>query len=756
MNFFKKTISLFTVITLMISAFILPLSANALQLTTVPTGYTGIYTFEDLYSIRNNLHGKYILMNNIDMSEETKPGGDWDINGNGWLPIGDYSNEFCGIFDGNGYAISGMNIHGLIQEKYVGLFGNVFEGRIFDLKVENSNINIVNPDNSSYVGILAGYTSHSDIYSVYTSGNLYSDSSTDFWKTYVGGIIGYSDYYDTIENCYSIANISFTEVDDNTIFVGGIVGTLNSFLLKNCYFAGSVIPVNSNDIQCVTGAIFASTAYCGEEINSYYKIGSVSEQQSSTDCMGLTVGQMKSEAAFTGWDFENTWVIDLTGSYKYPQLRNAMQVPVTKIELIYEPDKLIYYQNEKIDTSGAYIEVTHIDNSIGQIAVSPDMIIDHNPLLLGTQNITIEYLGATTDFEIIIKPTTVNELICEDFTTNTTTISWQAIFGVNGYYIYKYLNNEWVNIAKTENTYFTDINLDDGSEYKYRVAAYISISDIDYIGISASVIAYTGLNAVETIKASPSYTNIKLQWSSVKGADGYALYLNHGGDWKLIGSTQSLSYTANNLISNTSYLFKVIAYSTSNDKVIGISPDKIIRSKTLKQITIKNFKLSTTNYSYTGSVKTPSVIVKDNNGKTLKKNIDYTVSYQKGRKNVGKYKVSVKMKGKYIGTKDLYFSIKPKSTKFTGSKATKSYTLLKWKKLSKQVTGFQIQYSTSSKFKNVKKLSIKSKLYDSWYFLDLKHKKITISELETLQWLAKAHIIQLGPKLIKLKPNKIY
>ena len=37
----------------------------------------------------------------------------------------------------------------------------------------------------------------------------------------------------------------------------------------------------------------------------------------------------------------------------------------------------------------------------------------------------------------------------------------------------------------------------------------------------------------------------------------------------------------------------------------------------------------------------PKVIVKDRTGKTLVKNTDYTVSYAKGRKYVGKYAVTV-------------------------------------------------------------------------------------------------------------------
>ena len=48
-------------------------------------------------------------------------------------------------------------------------------------------------------------------------------------------------------------------------------------------------------------------------------------------------------------------------------------------------------------------------------------------------------------------------------------------------------------------------------------------------------------------------------------------------------------------------------------------------------------KLSATTYTYNGKVQKPSVTVKDSKGKALKNGTDYTVSYPKGMKNVGKY-----------------------------------------------------------------------------------------------------------------------
>ena len=87
----------------------------------------------------------------------------------------------------------------------------------------------------------------------------------------------------------------------------------------------------------------------------------------------------------------------------------------------------------------------------------------------------------------------------------------------------------------------------------------------------------------------------------------------------------------------------------------------------------KTFKLSTTAYTYNGGVKTPSVTVKDADGKTLKKNTDYTVTYASGRKNTGTYTVTVKMIGKYSGTKTLTFKINPAKISSCNLSAT-SYT----------------------------------------------------------------------------------
>lgn len=119
-----------------------------------------------------------------------------------------------------------------------------------------------------------------------------------------------------------------------------------------------------------------------------------------------------------------------------------------------------------------------------------------------------------------------------------------------------------------------------------------------------------------------------------------------------------------------------------------------------------NVKLSTSTYTYNGKVKTPGVKVSVN-GTVLTKD-NYSVSYGKGRKNVGKYTVKVTLKNDYAGSKTVSFKINPpKSAVKKLKKGKKSFTVYV-KKQSKQTSGYQVQYSTSKKFKSPKAKNLTS------------------------------------------------
>lgn len=96
---------------------------------------------------------------------------------------------------------------------------------------------------------------------------------------------------------------------------------------------------------------------------------------------------------------------------------------------------------------------------------------------------------------------------------------------------------------------------------------------------------------------------------------------------------------------------------------------------------------------YSGKALTPSITVKLD-GKTLKKNVDYTVKCSNNR-NVGKATVTITGKGQYKDSASANFKINPKGTSIKILTGSKKAITVKWKKQRTQTTGYQIRYSTS-------------------------------------------------------------
>ena len=134
-------------------------------------------------------------------------------------------------------------------------------------------------------------------------------------------------------------------------------------------------------------------------------------------------------------------------------------------------------------------------------------------------------------------------------------------------------------------------------------------------------------------------------------------------------------------------------YSGTKTLTFKINPISISKCKV---------SLSNTSYTYNGSAKKPAVTVKNANGTKLTNGTHYTVTYASGRKNVGTYKVTVKMKGNYSGTKTLTFKVKPAKTTVKSLTAAKKSLKVAIIKKTAQVSGYQVQYSTTKTFKSYK------------------------------------------------------
>jgi hypothetical protein len=222
-------------------------ASYAVSLDTVPVGYVGIYTASDLNNIRNNLHGKYILMNNVDLSDYA--------SGNGWLPIGSIGVPFSGTLDGNGYTISNLTLNQASGADYpsiaIGLFSYVAGGTISNLTIQATAAYSADTYSSLAFGTIAGVAKRItvDNCQVQISGTIKGgeiSASVD-----VGGLIGRNDAYlfevyqesddpnqfATITNCHVTGELNATGQE---LSLGGLVGYGRDVLIQNSSNAAKI------------------------------------------------------------------------------------------------------------------------------------------------------------------------------------------------------------------------------------------------------------------------------------------------------------------------------------------------------------------------------------------------------------------------------------------------------------------------------------------------------------------------------------
>lgn len=228
--------------------------------------------------------------------------------------------------------------------------------------------------------------------------------------------------------------------------------------------------------------------------------------------------------------------------------------------------------------------------------------------------------------------------------------------------------------------------------------------------VSRTTVIIRKVSSVELSGTSYTYDGV-VKTPSVKVKDSKGTVLTQDTDY-------TVTYASGRKNAGTYKVTVTMKGNYSGTKTVSFKINPISASKC-------SFKLSTTTYTYNGKVKTPSVTVKNAKGTKLTKNTHYTVKYASGRKNVGKYKVIVTMKGNYSGTKTLYLTINPPKTSVSKLSAAKKSLKVTIKKKSSQVTGYQIEYSTSKSFKSkyTKSRTVKSYKTTSTTLKNLKAKK---------------------------------
>ena len=180
-----------------------------------------------------------------------------DMNGNYWTPIGSnddtYEAEFEGDFNGNDNVVYGMKLREINGVNYYGLFGGLHPATVYDLTIENVNINITGySDKIYYVGALCGFVYNSDatLNNVTASGTIKLVGGKE---AYVGGVIGCSNGMLNVKKCNSLANIQ-CNLPSSYVIVGGVLGYAKASInMYGCSHKGDITV--SGSTECDAGGV---------------------------------------------------------------------------------------------------------------------------------------------------------------------------------------------------------------------------------------------------------------------------------------------------------------------------------------------------------------------------------------------------------------------------------------------------------------------------------------------------------------------
>lgn len=278
-----------------------------------------IATAAQLDEVRNFPSACFELSKDIDLSSYL------NSNSSGWTPIKD----FTGKFDGKKHTIKGLWIS-LSSIDYVGLFAKI-QGSSNDKRASVSNLFVnvskkgitgagcvggicgslsygniencmVTGDISGYQcvgGVVGGNTNKSSVSQCASSGNITATNG------YAGGILGQDVSSCDINNCYSIANV---KAEGSYYYYSYAYGIGSG--AEKCYFAGTISGTEMNSVRPIADS-YSNSYYDSEKTKISGKPGA------------LTTKQMKQQASFQGWDFDNIWTIQ--EGVDYPKLRSLQK-----------------------------------------------------------------------------------------------------------------------------------------------------------------------------------------------------------------------------------------------------------------------------------------------------------------------------------------------------------------------------------------------------------------------------------------------
>ena len=184
-----------------------------------------------------------------------------------------------------------------------------------------------------------------------------------------------------------------------------------------------------------------------------------------------------------------------------------------------------------------------------------------------------------------IAPKTTSKVTVSQ-TEGTITLKWKKVTGADGYAVFQYTAEGWKRIKtiKSPDTLsYTVKMLRPGTDYKFRIKAYTKDSGTIWGKATATVNTSTKATPPWEIDCGALSDYIMIDWFTVQGADGFAVFMSTSGGWKKVqtikATTNQLNCTIENLKPNTNYKLRLQPYIINNGTIWGTPYDFQIKTK---------------------------------------------------------------------------------------------------------------------------------------------------------------------------------
>ena len=194
------------------------------------------------------------------------------------------------------------------------------------------------------------------------------------------------------------------------------------------------------------------------------------------------------------------------------------------------------------------------------------------------------YGPASNELKAITNPYSAKNLKVDWTSTKSVKLSWSKEVNATGYKVYRYdsASNTYKTIATINgnyNTSYIDTTLYTGNGYKYKVKAYVKLDGVEFAGGDSNIVTAITKPSTPVINLKAYSRKIGIVWSNIEKATGYKLYMStsKNGNYSLVNTTSSTTYTKTGLVRGKTYYFKVVAYKTIGGKTV-YSADSTIKS----------------------------------------------------------------------------------------------------------------------------------------------------------------------------------